>query len=33
MDESFILLRTTARANNRRLSDLARAVVEGSETL
>ena len=33
MDQSFTLLRTTARTSNRRLSDLARAVVDGSETL
>jgi transcriptional regulator with GAF, ATPase, and Fis domain len=33
MDQSFTLLRGTARTNNRRLSDLARAVVDGSETL
>jgi transcriptional regulator with GAF, ATPase, and Fis domain len=33
MDQSFTLLRSTARTNNRRLSDLARAVVDGSETL
>jgi transcriptional regulator with GAF, ATPase, and Fis domain len=31
MDESFTLLRSTARSSSRRLSDLARAVVEGSE--
>jgi transcriptional regulator with GAF, ATPase, and Fis domain len=33
MDESFTLLRGTARASNRRLSELARAVVDGAETL
>jgi len=33
MNESFTLLRTAARRTNRRLSDLSRAVVEGSETL
>ncbi|HZN73718.1 MAG TPA: GAF and ANTAR domain-containing protein [Micromonosporaceae bacterium] len=33
MDQSFTLLRSTARTNNRQLSDLARAVVDGSETL
>jgi transcriptional regulator with GAF, ATPase, and Fis domain len=33
MDRSFTLLRSTARTNNRRLSELARAVVDGSETL
>jgi GAF domain-containing protein len=33
MDQSFTLLRSTARTNNRRLSELARAVVDGSETL
>jgi transcriptional regulator with GAF, ATPase, and Fis domain len=32
MDQSFTLLRSTARTSNRRLSDLARAVVDGSET-
>ncbi|HZN20685.1 MAG TPA: GAF and ANTAR domain-containing protein [Micromonosporaceae bacterium] len=31
MDQSFVLLRTLARSTNRRLSDLSRAVVEGSE--
>ncbi len=31
MDESFTLLRSTARKDNRRLSDLARAVVDGSQ--
>jgi AmiR/NasT family two-component response regulator len=31
MEQSFILLRTTARSTNRRLSELARDVVEGSE--
>jgi transcriptional regulator with GAF, ATPase, and Fis domain len=31
MDRSFTLLRGTARASNRRLSELARAVVDGSE--
>jgi transcriptional regulator with GAF, ATPase, and Fis domain len=31
MDDSFVLLRGSARARNRRLSDLARAVVDGSE--
>jgi hypothetical protein len=30
MDQSFSLLRRTARTNNRRLSELARAVVDGS---
>jgi len=33
MDQAFQLLRNTARTGNRRLSELARAVVEGSETL
>lgn len=33
MDESFTLLRSSARTTNRRLSDLARGVVDGSETL
>jgi hypothetical protein len=33
MDQSFTVLRTAARGTNRRLSDLSRAVVEGSETL
>jgi GAF domain-containing protein len=33
MDQSFTLLRSTARTSNRRLSDLARAVVDGAETL
>jgi transcriptional regulator with GAF, ATPase, and Fis domain len=33
MDQSFTLLRSTARTTNRRLSDLARAVVDRSETL
>jgi transcriptional regulator with GAF, ATPase, and Fis domain len=33
MDQSFTLLRSTARTGNRRLSDLARAVVDGTETL
>ena len=33
MDQSFTLLRSTARTSNRRLSDLARAVVDRSETL
>src|SRR6266498_1596006 len=33
MEKSFTLLRSTARTSNRRLSDLARAVVDGSETL
>ena len=33
MDEAFTLLRDTARRHNRRLSELARAVVDGSETL
>jgi transcriptional regulator with GAF, ATPase, and Fis domain len=33
MDQSFTLLRGSARTNNRRLSELARAIVDGSETL
>jgi transcriptional regulator with GAF, ATPase, and Fis domain len=33
MDESFSVLRKAARSGNRRLSELARAVVEGSESL
>jgi transcriptional regulator with GAF, ATPase, and Fis domain len=33
MDQSFTLLRSTARSSNRRLSDLARAIVDRSEVL
>jgi AmiR/NasT family two-component response regulator len=33
MDEAFSLLRNFARARNLRLSDLARALVNGTETL
>jgi AmiR/NasT family two-component response regulator len=33
MDQSFTILRGTARTRNRRLSDLARAVIDGTETL
>lgn len=33
MERSFTLLRNTARGSNRRLSDVARAVVDGSEVL
>jgi transcriptional regulator with GAF, ATPase, and Fis domain len=33
MDQSFTILRGTARASNRRLSELARAVIDGTETL
>ncbi|HEV2087975.1 MAG TPA: GAF and ANTAR domain-containing protein [Cryptosporangiaceae bacterium] len=33
MDQSFVLLRRLARNNNRGLSDIARAVVDGSERL
>ncbi|HLL68304.1 MAG TPA: GAF and ANTAR domain-containing protein [Micromonosporaceae bacterium] len=33
MDEAFTLLRSVARNRNRRLTDLARAVVDGTETL
>jgi transcriptional regulator with GAF, ATPase, and Fis domain len=33
MDQSFSLLRNTARSGNRRLSELARAIVDGSEAI
>jgi transcriptional regulator with GAF, ATPase, and Fis domain len=33
MDESFVLLRSTARSRNRGLSDLARSIVNGTEVL
>jgi len=33
MDQSFTLLRSTARSSNRRLSDLARAIVDRSESV
>jgi transcriptional regulator with GAF, ATPase, and Fis domain len=33
VDSSFTLLRSTARSSNRRLSELARAIVDGSERL
>ena len=33
MDQAFTLLRNRARASNRRLSDLARAFVDGTEPL
>jgi transcriptional regulator with GAF, ATPase, and Fis domain len=33
VDQSFTLLRSTARTSNRRLSELARAVVDGTEAL
>jgi AmiR/NasT family two-component response regulator len=33
MDQAFSLLRDRARTSNRRLSDLARAFVDGTETL
>ncbi|SRR6266487_2798347 len=33
MDQSFTLLRGTARTSNRRLSELARAVVDGTATI
>jgi transcriptional regulator with GAF, ATPase, and Fis domain len=33
MDQSFLLLRSAARRTNRRLSELSRAIVEGTETL
>jgi AmiR/NasT family two-component response regulator len=32
-DQAFTLLRDRARVSNRRLSDLARAFVDGTETL
>jgi AmiR/NasT family two-component response regulator len=32
MDSAFNLLRGYARRNNRRLADIARAVVEGADT-
>jgi len=32
MDQAFNVLRNYARSSNRRLSDLARAFVKGSET-
>ena len=33
MADAFTLLRNTARSHNRRLSDLARAIVDGSEQI
>jgi hypothetical protein len=33
MDAAFTLLPASARNHNRRLADLSRAVVEGSETV
>jgi transcriptional regulator with GAF, ATPase, and Fis domain len=33
VDDAFTILRSTARSNNRSLSDLARAIVEGSERI
>jgi transcriptional regulator with GAF, ATPase, and Fis domain len=33
VDQSFTLLRSTARSSNRRLSDLARAIVDGMEKI
>jgi len=33
MDQAFALLRDRARASNRRLSDLARAFIDGTEPL
>jgi hypothetical protein len=33
MDQAFTLLRDHARTSNRRLSDLARAFVDGTEAL
>ncbi len=33
MDQAFSLLRDSARSRNLRLSDLARAIVDGTETL
>jgi hypothetical protein len=33
MDQAFTLLRDRARTSNRRLSDLARAFIDGTETL
>jgi GAF domain-containing protein len=33
MAEAFVLLRSTARSHNRRLSDLATAIVDGSEQI
>ena len=33
MDAAFALLRASARSHNRRLADLSRAVIEGSETV
>jgi hypothetical protein len=33
MDQAFTLLRNRARTSNRRLSDLAQAFIDGTETL
>jgi hypothetical protein len=33
MDQAFTVLRDYARSRNRRLSDLARAFVDGTETV
>jgi hypothetical protein len=33
MDQAFSLLRDSARTRNRRLSDLAQAFIDGTETL
>jgi len=33
MAEAFTLIRGTARSHNRRLSDLAQAIVDGSEQI
>jgi AmiR/NasT family two-component response regulator len=33
MDQAFSLLRARARTSNRRLSDLAQAFIDGTETL
>jgi hypothetical protein len=33
MDQAFTLLRDRARASNRRLSDLARAFIDGTQAL
>jgi len=33
VDEAFTVLRGAARSNNRRLSELAQAIVDGSEQI
>jgi AmiR/NasT family two-component response regulator len=33
MDQAFTLIRDTARSHNRRLSELAQAIVDGSEQI